>query len=81
MPEINKSQAIRDYYKKHPKAKAREVVEALAKNHVTVSGNLVTTVKSKHNTRRRRCGRLSRREASVFPKSKRPWRSSSSPAV
>ncbi len=53
MPNVNKSQAIRDYYKKHPKAKAREVVEALAKQSITVTGNLVTTVKSKHNTRRK----------------------------
>jgi len=53
MSEINKSQAIRDYYKKHPKAKAREVVDALAKDHITVSPNLVATVKAKHNTRRK----------------------------
>ena len=53
MPEINKSQSIRDYYKKHRKAKPSEVVEALAKQGIAVSANLVTTVKSKHNTRRR----------------------------
>lgn len=53
MPEINKSQAIRDYYKSNKKAKAKQVVEALAKKGITVSANLVTTVKSKHNTRRK----------------------------
>ncbi len=50
---VNKSQSIRDYYKAHPKAKTSEVVEALAKDRISVSANLVTTVKSKHNTRRR----------------------------
>ncbi len=53
MPEINKSQAIRDYYKKHKKAKSRDVVEALGKQGIAVTSNLVTTVKSKHNTRQR----------------------------
>ena len=50
---VNKSQSIRDYYKAHPKAKTSEVIDALAKERITVSANLVTTVKSKHNTRRR----------------------------
>ncbi len=49
MPEVNKSQAIRDFYKSNPKAKTSEVVDALGKKGVTVSANLVTTVKSKHN--------------------------------
>jgi hypothetical protein len=53
MPEINKSQAIRDYYKANPKAKTSEVVDALAKRNIAVTANLVTTVKSKHNKRRR----------------------------
>lgn len=49
MPEVNKSQAIRDYYKLNPKAKTSEVVDALAKKGITVTANLVTTVKSAHN--------------------------------
>ena len=48
-PEVNKSEAIRDYYKLNPKAKTKEVVDALAKQGITVSVGLVTTVKSKHN--------------------------------
>ena len=48
-PEINKSQAIRDYYKANPKAKAQEVVDALGKKGITVTTNLVSTVKSTHN--------------------------------
>ncbi len=49
MAEINKSQAIRDYYKANPKAKAKDVVDALGKKGTSVSLSLVTTVKSKHN--------------------------------
>ena len=48
-PEVNRSQAIRDYFKANPKAKAQEVVDALAKKGITVSVGLVNTVKSKHN--------------------------------
>jgi arginine repressor len=52
MIEVNKSQAIRDYYKSNPKATPQEVVDALAKKSITVTTNLVTTVKSQHNTAR-----------------------------
>ena len=52
-PEVNKSDAIRDYYKAHPKAKTSEVVEALGREGIKVSASLVTTVKSKHNKRRK----------------------------
>ena len=51
MPEINKSQAIRDFYKANPKAKTSEVVDALAKKAITVTTGLVTNVKSTHNKR------------------------------
>jgi hypothetical protein len=49
---VNKSQAIRDFFKANKKAKTSELVEALAKKGITVTAKLVTTVKSKHNTRR-----------------------------
>jgi len=49
MPEVNKSQAIRDYYKANPTAKTSEVANALAKKGITVTVNLVNTVKSAHN--------------------------------
>ncbi len=51
MPEVNKSQAIRDYYKAHSTAKAQEVADALTKQGISVTANLVNTVKSKHNKR------------------------------
>ena len=53
MPEVNKSKAIRDYFKAHPKAKTSEVVEALAKQGITVSANYVSNLKSTHNKRGR----------------------------
>ncbi len=51
-PEVNKSEAIRAYYKANPKAKTSEVVEALGKEGITVTANLVTTVKAKRKRRR-----------------------------
>jgi len=53
MPEINKSKAIRDYYKVNKKAKPHEVVDALAKKGISVTANYVRNLKSTHNTRRR----------------------------
>ena len=48
-PEVNKSEAIRNYYKSNPKAKTKEVVDALAKQGITVTVGLITNVKSTHN--------------------------------
>jgi len=48
-PEVNKSQAIRDVFKANPKATTQEVIDALAEKGITVTANLVTTVKSAHN--------------------------------
>jgi hypothetical protein len=48
---VNKSRAIRDYFKAHPKAKTSEVVEALAKQGITVTANYVSNLKSSHNKR------------------------------
>ncbi|MGO9109734.1 MAG: hypothetical protein ACLP9L_10910 [Thermoguttaceae bacterium] len=48
-PEINRSQAIRDYYKANPKAKSSEVIDALGKKGITVTTGLVNNVKSTHN--------------------------------
>ena len=52
MPEVNRSQAIRDHFKSNPKATTQEVVDALASHGITVTPNLVTTVKSKHIKKR-----------------------------
>jgi len=49
MPDVNKSEAIRDYFKSNPKAKNSEVVYALAKRGVMVNANFVSTIKMAHN--------------------------------
>jgi hypothetical protein len=49
MPEVNKSLAIRDYFKANPKAKAQEVVDALARKGITTTVNYVNNLKTAHN--------------------------------
>jgi arginine repressor len=46
-PDINKSQAIRDYFKKNRKAHAKEVVTALGEKGITVTESHVYVVKTK----------------------------------
>lgn len=50
---VNKTQAVREFYKTHKKAKNSEVVEALAKQGITITANYVGNIKATHNTRRR----------------------------
>lgn len=52
--KVNKSQAIRDYFKSHRKASAQEVISALAGRDITVTEGLVYNVKGKIRGRRRR---------------------------
>ncbi len=59
--DVNKSQAIRDYYKANPTARTQAVVDALGKEGITVSVGLVNTVKSKHN--RKQAARKAARNA------------------
>ena len=42
----NKSQAIRDYYAAHPKAKPQEVASELKKKGIAVSAGFVSTIRS-----------------------------------
>lgn len=51
--EVNKSQAVREYYKANPKARTQEVVDALAKQGITITANYVGNIKATHNKRRR----------------------------
>jgi hypothetical protein len=51
-PQVNKTQAVKEYLKVNPKAKNQAVVDALAKKSVTVSPNYVATIKATHNRRR-----------------------------
>lgn len=49
---VNKSQAIRDYVKAHPRAANSEVAVELTKQGIQVTPNLVATVKAKKQKRR-----------------------------
>jgi hypothetical protein len=50
---VNKTQAVREYFRAHKKAKNQEVVDALAKKGITISANYVGNIKATHNKRRR----------------------------
>ncbi len=66
-PEVNKSEAIRNYYKKNKKATAQEVVDALAKQGITVTVGLITNVKSTHN-KKQAAKRAAKKAAKVTEK-------------
>ena len=51
--EVNKTQAVREYFRAHKKAKNQEVVDALAKKGITITANYVGNIKAKHNIHRR----------------------------
>ena len=50
---VNKTKAVRDYFKSHKKAKNSEVVEAMAKQGITITANYVGNIKATHNKRHR----------------------------
>ncbi len=50
---VNKTQAVREYFRANKKAKNQEVVDALAKKGITISANYVGNIKATHNKRRR----------------------------
>jgi 5-formyltetrahydrofolate cyclo-ligase len=52
-PEANKTQAVKSFLKANRKASNQEVVEALAKDGITVTTNYVSTIKSQSKKRRR----------------------------
>ena len=70
MAEVNKSEAIRNYYKSNPKAKTKEVVDALAKQGITVTTGLVTNVKSTHN--KKQAAKKAAKKAATSPVKPRP---------
>jgi hypothetical protein len=50
---VNKSKAVRDYHKTHPKATNKEISEALTKAGISVSPAHVASIKGKTKTRRK----------------------------
>src|SRR4051812_43060772 len=57
---VNQSQAIRDHLAANPKASAKEVVEALSKNGMTVKEGLVYAVKGAMSEKKKRKARVVR---------------------
>jgi hypothetical protein len=50
--KVNKTQAVRDYLKTHPKATSGEIAAALAKQGVKLTPNYVANIKTKINKAR-----------------------------
>ena len=50
---VNKTKAVREYFKAHKKARNAEVVEAMAKQGITITANYVGNIKAKKSKRRR----------------------------
>jgi hypothetical protein len=51
---VNKSQAIRNYYAEHPRAKPKQVVAGLAEKKIEVNTQMVSTVR--YNMKKKRRG-------------------------
>jgi len=49
---VSKTQAVKDFYKKNPKASNQEAVDALAKEGITITANYVGNIKSNRKKRR-----------------------------
>ena len=63
--EGNKSQAIRDYHRENPKAKAKEIIAGLAEKGVAVKPNLVYLVIGKEKGERRHRRQVQQRATNV----------------
>jgi hypothetical protein len=50
---VNKTKAVMDYWKEHPKATATEIAEALTKAGTPISKGYVANIKSTHKKRSR----------------------------
>jgi hypothetical protein len=66
----NKSQAVRDYHKNHPKAANKEISEALAKQGVMVSPRHVANIKAKAKTRHKAASAVVSRRGLGIPEVK-----------
>ena len=56
MKGVNKAKAVRDYLAEHPRAKTREIVEALAKQGTRVTDKYASLVKCSRKKRGRPVG-------------------------
>jgi hypothetical protein len=51
-PKVNKTQAVRDYLKAHPKAMSGEIAAALTKQGIKINAGHVANIKTKINKER-----------------------------
>jgi hypothetical protein len=51
-PRVNKTKAVHDFFKAHPKASNQEAVDALAKEGITITTNYIGNIKSNRKKRR-----------------------------
>ena len=49
---VSKTQAVKTFFKKNPKASNQEAVDALAKAGITISTNYISNIKSNRKKRR-----------------------------
>ncbi|GIW92139.1 MAG: hypothetical protein KatS3mg110_0180 [Pirellulaceae bacterium] len=57
MAKVNKTQAIVDFCKKNPKAKPREIADALKEQGIDVKPQYISSIRTKFGLTRRRRGR------------------------
>jgi hypothetical protein len=62
--KINKTQAVRDYLKTHPKAKSGEIAAALIKQGIKITAGHVANIKTKVN-KARTAKRAAKKQAAV----------------
>jgi len=83
----NKSAAIRDYYKSHPKAKPKEVLSALQASGIKTTTAFISTIRSNMKKglgtgkRGRPAGSVTRRPSKAVTRGRRPAASSPSSEV
>ncbi len=66
---VNKSQAVREFFTANPKAKAKEVVKALAGNGLKVTDSLVYSVKGAMKEQAKRKARVVKAAKAAVPSS------------
>ena len=71
-PEVNKSKAVRDYLKAHPKAMSSEIAAALTKQGIKITPGYVANIKTKLKNRRRARRPPPQSRSWAFPQVRRP---------
>ena len=70
MKGVNKAKAVRDYLAEHPRARTREIVEALAKQGTRVTDKYASVVKCSRKKRGRPVGSVTAKPGVGLPEVK-----------